>query len=838
MKSILIHFCLLSYCLVSFSQGSSQNITLLSNWNPDSISQYNDIWGYTDCTGNEYAILGSDSKIHFIDLENPSNPLEIASFAGGQSTIWRDIKTWRDRAYAVSDNTTEGLLIFNLSNLPQTVIKTYHSNELFNNAHSIFIDEEESRLYVVGSSEGHLQIYDLAANPDQPELIINTSLEGGYIHDIHVKNNIAYCSHLSNGLYVYDCSNPQNIATLGSLNSYLGTVFNHSSWLSQDGKQLVFCDETHGAAVKILDINDPTDLSVQAEHMFSSALEAPFFENSIAHNPFVRGQFAFVSYYHDGLQVFDIADPDNIQRVAYYDTYPENIDYEGYQGCWGVYPFLSSGTIIASDISNGLFVLSMDSLELEPTINNYLPNASLEITAAPIICKGDTVILSAPDEEGLNYLWTKNDEPLSNNESELLVQSDGVYQLVISNGVCSNSSEPHTIEFIEAPDLSEMEGDQTELCTGDNYMINAPEGLDYYLWMNNGNVLPNTNHIVQVVESGTYTLLGYQNGCASFSAPYEINVINLPAPNLASLQNITCSNEPILLEASIGADTYNWYLDGNLISSSEDPFLEVYEGGEYTVELVNSVCSEISETLSITSYSLPSNEISLSGSPMVCSGQSVWLNADESMDIASWAWTLNGELVGTNSSIEVNQTGLYLLSITNMNGCVNANQQYIEVIIPESPEISLQDATLISTEAETYQWYWNNQIIEGAVQQNYSPIQVGSYTVQTTNAIGCTSISIPIEIDLVSTTAPKNLAAVFIYPNPTSDVIHIELSSEIVLELKIQLFHINGKVIVEKTVLPSREFAEKIFVANLSTGVHLLKLTNREGSLIKKIMIQ
>ena len=66
-------------------------------------------------------------------------------------------------------------------------------------------------------------------------------------------------------------------------------------------------------------------------------------------------------YYMDGVQVYDITDTSNPVRVGYYDTYPDNgatFFGSAYEGCWGVYPFLPSGNIIASDITYGLFVLS------------------------------------------------------------------------------------------------------------------------------------------------------------------------------------------------------------------------------------------------------------------------------------------------------------------------------------------------------------------------------------------------------------------------------------------------------------------------------------------------
>ncbi|MEZ4985084.1 MAG: T9SS type A sorting domain-containing protein [Saprospiraceae bacterium] len=73
----------------------------------------------------------------------------------------------------------------------------------------------------------------------------------------------------------------------------------------------------------------------------------------------MKGNLCFLSYYHDGVVVYDISNPTDVTLHAYYDTETTNTNYSGYQGAWGVYPFLPSGKIIASDVLNGLFVLEL-----------------------------------------------------------------------------------------------------------------------------------------------------------------------------------------------------------------------------------------------------------------------------------------------------------------------------------------------------------------------------------------------------------------------------------------------------------------------------------------------
>lgn len=837
MKSVFLPLLLLLSSFTVFSQSSvstSSNMSLLSNWAPDSIPQYNDIWGYMDCSGNEFALLGSKFKIHFLDVTDPANPVEVANFSGGEGTTWRDIKTYRNRAYAVSDNTSEGLMIFDLSNLPQAVTKPYHDNNHFQNAHNLFIDEPNGRMYVAGSEVADLLIFDLSANPDNPVLIEALSLEGGYIHDLYVRDHIVYCSHLSSGLYIYDLRDPTAVEVLGSVTDYQGTVFNHSSWLSEDGNTLVFCDETHGAPVKIADVSDPTDIKVPVDQMFSSTLLAPTATNSIAHNPLIRDGYAFISYYHDGVQVYDVNNPDSIFQVAYFDTNTENTNYNGFLGCWGVYPFLSSGTIIASDINKGLFVLSLDALSLEPNLADIIPDATIAMTNGPIICTGDSVILSVPFEAGLTYIWTKENQVLPTDGNSLTVMTPGDYQLEVNNGICSSFSISYTIETKESPDLSMMTGDEVNLCVGDNYMITAPTGMDAYLWMQDGNVLANSNHLLQTVSSGVYTLLAYKNGCPSFSAPYNVTINEIPATQISTVQDAVCVGSEVQLQTGAGAENYDWFRNGEFVATTTEPFYTTEEEGTYSVRLSILDCSETSTDFNLSFSELPGNDILLSGSSTICEGESVMLSANE--NAASWLWLLNGEVYSTASAVEASDNGFYELTITNDSGCTATNQQFVNVSVLNPPTVVLQNESLTASECDFYQWYLNNQIIEGATAQVYTPSQNGVYTLVITNNLGCTASSVPFELTTVSANTPESWREIDIYPNPVSDLLQIDLNNDFIGTLQIEVFNASGQQLRSLDILPGMNNTVSLDLSTLSTGLYFVKLTNEEGSLVEKVL--
>ena len=340
---------------------SSLNTNLIGYLKPATDVQYNDVWGYSDAANNEYAILGGLTNTYFINITNPATPTIINTFSHANSSIWRDFKTYKKYAYSSADQGAEGLRVYDLTNLPTSVTLVSSITSGFTKAHNIHIDTLNARLYVLGASNAstayNIMVYNLT-NPAAPVLEKTSALPGGYIHDAFARNDTVYASHGSNGYYVYkyNRTTTQTFTVLDSKATYYG--YNHSSWVTQDRNYAVVATETHGTPLRVLDVstlNNDNDLTQTST--FQSALEAPTSTNSIVHNPFIKGNLVYLAYYFDGVQIYDISNPANPVRVGYYDTYPTLSGYSGYDGCWGVYPYLPSGKIIASDISNGLFVL-------------------------------------------------------------------------------------------------------------------------------------------------------------------------------------------------------------------------------------------------------------------------------------------------------------------------------------------------------------------------------------------------------------------------------------------------------------------------------------------------
>jgi hypothetical protein len=135
-------------------------------------------------------------------------------------------------------------------------------------------------------------------------------------------------------------------------------------------------------------------------------------EFSIAHNLMIKDDLVYISYYQDGLQVFDISNPMNPILVAYYDTFmPTN--YGGYAGAWGVYAFLPSRRVLISDVQSGLFVLEMNLAEQQTIqlnsgwnmVSTYLYNNELTATLFMEENTDNTIIMKNNLGESYLPLW-------------------------------------------------------------------------------------------------------------------------------------------------------------------------------------------------------------------------------------------------------------------------------------------------------------------------------------------------------------------------------------------------------------------------------------------------
>jgi choice-of-anchor B domain-containing protein len=345
--------CLFLLSILTFFSQAQTNIELLGHINYQSLhdANLNDVWGYVDELGNEYAIVGTTKGTSIVDVTDPSNPIEVFWLAGSTS-IWRDPSVHGDFAY-VTTEAEDGLTIIDLSPLPSstvlpTALYTGSIGTQWQSAHTCFVDEN-GVAYIFGSNRGQggVIMLDVQTNPMAPiELGV---FDDWYAHDGFVRNDTMYLAHINDGFFsmvdVSDKANPVLIGTKHTPNN-----FTHNIWPSQDGNYVFTTDEVSGAFITSYSIQNSAAIEEADRTQHSPGAGV------IPHNTHVKGNFLITSYYSDGITIHDITNPESIILVGDYDTSPTQTS--GFDGCWGVYPFLPSGTILAADITEGLYLLN------------------------------------------------------------------------------------------------------------------------------------------------------------------------------------------------------------------------------------------------------------------------------------------------------------------------------------------------------------------------------------------------------------------------------------------------------------------------------------------------
>jgi len=347
-----ILFTLLLLPFLTFSQ-NSYNMGLIGTYEWNS-TEGNDIWGWVSpISEDEYALVGLNDGFACVNVSSPSNPTLEFQIADINST-WRDVKTWGNYAY-VTTEADAGLLIVDLTDM--TGNTNWHVSNFtnpttgasveFTAAHNLYIDEN-GICYIFGASsatgsspsDGAIFL-DVAANATAPHYLGEWNEH--YIHDGMVRGDTMYAGCIYAGeLYVVDVSDKNNPSTLGTHST--PNNFTHNAWISDDGHFVFTTDETSDAYLAAYDITDCNNIQ-EVDRIQSNPGSS-----SIPHNTHVDGNFLITSYYRDGTTVHDISQPNNMVQVAYYDSYSGSGN--GFDGCWGTYPYLPSGIIISSDINS------------------------------------------------------------------------------------------------------------------------------------------------------------------------------------------------------------------------------------------------------------------------------------------------------------------------------------------------------------------------------------------------------------------------------------------------------------------------------------------------------
>ena len=348
---------------------ASSKVKLLAHFDLAQLSARsgNTCWGYVSASGREYALMGCSNKTAIVDVTEPAKSRLITSVPHSEG-LWSDIKVYKDICYVGTENSGSGIQVIDLSKIDEgkaTLIKTLPTP---GRSHTIALDPVGAFLYTCGSNEGvpkgATTCFSLK-DPRDPQKTGAATLTPVYQHEAEVVTyqtgkykgkTVLFGGGEGRGLEIWDVTDKDKPFLIKRV-AYPFVGYCHQGWLSADWKYFYVNDEfdeaTNSIATRTL-VFDVSDLE-NADLVSTYSTGKP----SIDHNLYTRNDFNFHANYTTGLWIFDANDnPLNPRLCGYFDTYPAD-DNAHFDGAWSNYPLLPSGTVLISDINQGLFVVDV-----------------------------------------------------------------------------------------------------------------------------------------------------------------------------------------------------------------------------------------------------------------------------------------------------------------------------------------------------------------------------------------------------------------------------------------------------------------------------------------------
>ena len=286
----------------------------------------------------------------------------------------------------------------------------------------------------------------------------------------------------------------------------------------------------------------------------------------------------------------------------------------------------------------------------QTVIVHALPLVITTPSGSAAFCQGGSVLLAASNGF-TSYTWSNG-----NTNQSFLANQTGQYTVdVVDLYGCTGTSVPVnvTVNALPVVDL----GNDTTICTGNSVTLDAGNFVSY-VWSPNGA----TTQTIVAANNGAYMVtVTDANGCVG-SDQASVTVASLLQPTVTSSSNTNtfCQGGSLTLDAGPGYSSYAWS-DGITFSQT----MTVTQAGFFSVFVTdNSGCTGASTPVSVTMFTVPAPIVFADGPLEFCPGESVTLSAG--IGYTSYAWSPGGE---TTSSIIVDQTGSYVLSVQDQNSC-------------------------------------------------------------------------------------------------------------------------------------------------------------------------
>jgi hypothetical protein len=353
-----------------------------------------EFWLHPDGRHGYLSTIGD--RIYAIDVSNPASPMITDSVVVDARTV-NDVMTTEDGKYGVmtregASTRKNGIVILSFEDPAHPRPIAEFTQTVTGGVHSTFI--YRGYIYLTDDATGSMRVIDLR-DPYQPKQVARwetpASQAGNYVHDIDVKDGLAYLSYWNDGLIILDVGkgikggSPEDPKLVSQYKYDLNSLYRdveavggpgfirgtHTAWRA--GKYVFVGDEVFSAAPR------PTEgggvvglgraygrLHVIDVSTIDRPKEVAYYEpqEGGSHNVWVAGDTLYLGDYQGGLRVLDISGElrGDLQRqgreIAHVVTGDAAGSVPNAANAWGA--IYRDGLIYVPDINSGLWIVKVE----------------------------------------------------------------------------------------------------------------------------------------------------------------------------------------------------------------------------------------------------------------------------------------------------------------------------------------------------------------------------------------------------------------------------------------------------------------------------------------------
>jgi hypothetical protein len=325
---------------------------------------YTGTWGVRTVNGT----TRQGNTLYTWDVTDPGNPLRVGS-VGVDARVVNDVKISADGRLGVithegSGDGRNGITLLDLADPLHPTVITRFTSELQTGVHNAWLQDGYVYLVVDGiSPTSGLRILDIT-NPNDPKIAASFYGGSSFLHDVYVRDGLAFLSHWDAGLIVLDVGNgiaggtPDAPVEVSRIHTAGGQA--HNAWYWPDAGYVFVGEEDFGTP-GIMHVIDVSNLSTPREVATFGVM------GTTPHNFWLDEDRAilYLAWYTQGIRALDVSG----ELLGSLDRQGREIagfQYSGASGgCFNSVgtascnwaPQLDNGLLYLSDGNTGLWVL-------------------------------------------------------------------------------------------------------------------------------------------------------------------------------------------------------------------------------------------------------------------------------------------------------------------------------------------------------------------------------------------------------------------------------------------------------------------------------------------------